>query len=333
MKGTRFLFAAAASDISKNFVSIDVSMWAWVGLAFAIFALLGVDLFRHRDAHEPTQKEALVESAVWVACGLAFSGVVAYAWGFDAFGEYLSGYLIEKSLSIDNVFVWSLLLTTLAIPLKYQHRVLFWGIFGALAMRGIFIAVGSSLIARFAFILVGFGVFLIYTGFKVIKHRDDEGQSATRILEYVRRIVPISPQLDGQRFLTRINGKRIATPLLAALVVVEITDVIFAVDSVPAILAVSHEPFLVFSSNAFAILGLRALYFVLAGARQRFHYLSHGLGAVLIFVGFKMAISLWYHVNTFVSLGLIMAILGAAIVFSERRTRREELESGRLGGH
>jgi tellurite resistance protein TerC len=319
---------AAASNLTDNFVELDVSFGAWLALGVAIAVMLAIDLFRHRDNHEPTQKEALLESAVWVACGLAFAGVVAFAWGVEAFGEYLSGYLIEKSLSVDNVFVWSILLTTLAVPLKYQHRVLFWGIFGALALRGLFIAIGSSLISRFTFVLVIFGAFLIFTGFKVIRHRDDEGEGATRILALVRRMIPISPQLDGQKFLTRINGRRVATPLLAALVVVEITDVIFALDSVPAILAVSQEPFLVFSSNAFAILGLRALYFVLAGARQRFHYLSHGLGAILIFVGLKMSVSVWYHLNTFMSLGVITVILTAAIVFSERRTRRMLLEVG-----
>lgn len=323
---------AAAGDLSDNFVELDVSFGAWLALGVTIAVMLAIDLFRHRDNHEPTQREALVESAVWVACGLAFAGVVAFAWGFEAFGEYLSGYLIEKSLSVDNVFVWSILLTTLAVPLRYQHRVLFWGIFGALVLRGAFIAIGTSLISRFTFVLVIFGAFLIFTGFKVIKHRDDEGEGATRILAYVRRLIPISPKLDGQKFLTRIDGKRVATPLLAALVVVEITDVIFALDSVPAILAVSQEPFIVFSSNAFAILGLRALYFVLAGARQRFHYLSHGLGAILIFVGIKMSVSVWYHLNTFISLGVITVILTAAIVLSERRTRRMQIEAGSRRG-
>ena len=323
------MLAFASTDLRDNFVSVDVPLWAWLGLAVAIIALLGIDLARHRDDHEPTQTEALVESAVWVLCGIAFSGVVAAAWGADAFGEYLSGYLIEKSLSVDNVFVWSILLTTLSIPLKYQHRVLFWGVFGALVLRGAFIAVGSTLISRFVFVLVVFGVFLVYTGSKVIRHRDDEGESATKILAAVRRVMPISSELSGRNFITRIDGKRYATPLLAALVVVEITDVIFAVDSVPAILAVSREPFLVFSSNAFALLGLRALYFVLAGARRRFHYLSHGLGAILIFVGLKMTIAPWYHVNTFLSLGVIVAMLGAAIVFSELRSRRLRRQASR----
>jgi tellurite resistance protein TerC len=322
------MLAAPTTGLRDQFVSIDVPPGAWVGLGVAILVLLAVDLARHRHDAEPTQRQALFESGVWVACGLAFAGIVGFAWGADAFGEYLSGYLIEKSLSVDNVFVWSILLTTLAIPLRYQHRVLFWGIFGALALRGLFIALGSSLINRFTFALAGFGLFLVYTGVKVIRHRDDEGEGATRILALVRRLVPMSPQLDGHRFTTRVAGRRIATPLLAALVVVEITDVIFAVDSVPAILAISQEPFLVFSSNAFAILGLRALYFVLAGARKRFHYLSHGLGAILVFVGAKMTASIWYHVNTFVSLGVISAILGAAVVFSERRTRRMRRANG-----
>jgi tellurite resistance protein TerC len=313
---------AAPADLREKFVSIDVPLVAWIGLGVAILVLLGIDLFRHRDDHEPTQREALIESSVWVACGLAFAGIVGFAWGAEAFGEYLSGYLIEKSLSVDNVFVWAILLSTLAVPLKFQHRVLFWGIFGALLFRGIFIAVGSTLIQRFTFVLVLFGGFLVFTGARVIRHRDDEGEGATKILDLVRRFVAVSKNLDGHRFFTRVNGRRMATPLLAALIVVEITDVIFAVDSVPAILAVSHEPFLVFSSNAFAILGLRAMYFLLAGARKRFHYLSHGLGAILIFVGLKMAAANWYHLNTFVSLGVILSMLAAAIAFSEARTRR-----------
>ena len=323
------MLAAATEGLRDKFVDIDVPLWAWLALAAVILVLLGIDLARHRDDHEPTQREAVLESSVWIAVGLAFSGVIAFAWGADAFGEYLSGYLIEKSLSVDNVFVWSILLTTLAVPLRYQHRVLFWGIFGALVLRGAFIAVGATLVSRFVFVLVVFGAFLMYTGARVIRHRDDEGESATKILAMVKRFVPISPKLDGHNFFTRIDGKRLATPLFAALVVVEITDVIFAVDSVPAILAVSHEPFLVFSSNAFAILGLRALYFVLAGARQRFHYLSHGLGGILIFVGIKMAIAPWYHLNTFLSLGIIAAMLTAAIVFSERRERALQREAAR----
>jgi tellurite resistance protein TerC len=310
----------AAGETNRNFADLDVPIWAWFALGGVIVLMLAVDLFRHRDDHEPTPREALIESIVWVMCGLSFGGVMLAAFGGPAFGEYLSGYLIEKSLSVDNVFVWSMLFTTLAIPLKYQHRVLFWGIFGALTLRALFIGLGSALITKFWWVLLIFGVFLIYTGIKIVRHRDDEGHdSATRGLGLLRRFMPVTDTIDGHKFFTRANGKRAATPLFAALVVVEVTDLIFAVDSVPAILAVSHEPFLVLSSNAFAILGLRAMYFLLANAKEKFHYLSHALGGVLVFVGLKMAVSHWYHLNTFVALGIIMAILVAAIVLSIRR--------------
>jgi tellurite resistance protein TerC len=310
------------SATRSKFVDLDVPAGAWVALLAVIAAMLAVDLYRHRQAHAPTTKEAAIESIIWVTCGLAFAGVIAATFGGAAFGEYVSGYLIEKSLSVDNVFVWSMLFATMSIPAKYQHRVLFWGIFGALALRAVFIGLGTALISQFWWVLLVFGVFLVYTGLKIIRHRADEGNDqATRGLGLLRKIVPVSDVLDGQKFVTRINARRAATPLLAALVVVELTDIIFAVDSVPAVLAVSNEPYLVFASNAFAILGLRAMYFLLANAKERFHYLSHALGGILIFVGLKMAVSHWYHVNTYVSLAAIVAMLIAAVVFSRRRAR------------
>ncbi len=313
----------AASELRENFVDIDVKAWAWLTLFGLVFALLAIDLLRHRDDHEPSPREALGESIAWVLCGGAFGMFVLVVWGGEAFGEYISGYLIEKSLSVDNVFVWAILFSAMAIPLRYQHRVLFWGIFGALTLRAIFIFLGAALIARFTWVLIVFGAFLVYTGAKIIRHREDEGEGAkTTGLSALKRIMPVTEHFDGHRFVTRIDGRRAATPLLAALVVVEVTDVIFAVDSVPAILAVSNEPYLILASNAFAILGLRAMYFLLANARTRFHYLSHGLGAILIFVGIKMAATRWYHLNTFVSLGIITTILALAIVFSERKARQ-----------
>jgi tellurite resistance protein TerC len=316
------ILAAAEADRS-SFVDLDVPVWAWVLLLVLIVLLLAIDLYRHRDAHAPSQREALFESMVWVMCGLGFSAFIAITFGYDAFGEYISGYLIEKSLSIDNVFVWSMLFATLSIPLKYQHRVLFWGIFGALTLRAIFILLGTALLSRFWWLLLVFGVFLVFTGVKIIRHRADEGtKEATRGLGLLSKIMPVTEQLDGQKFFTRLNGRLAATPLLSALFVVEITDVIFAVDSVPAILAVSNEPYLVFASNAFAILGLRAMYFLLANAKERFHFLSHALGGILIFVGIKMAVSHWYHMNTYLSLAIIVAMLVAAIVFSVRRAKR-----------
>jgi tellurite resistance protein TerC len=323
---------AAASNRS-NFVDLDVPLGAWVGLIAVILVMLSVDLYLHREAHTPTPKQAFKESMAWVACGLGFAAVVAFSFGGAAFGEYISGYLIEKSLSIDNVFVWAMLFASLSIPLKYQHRVLFWGIFGALTLRAVFIGLGSALITKFWWLLVIFGAFLIYTGIKIFRHRhDEESEGAVKGLGLLRKVMPVTEKLDGQKFFTKLNGKRAATPLLAALVVIEITDVIFAVDSVPAILAVSHEPFLVFASNAFAILGLRAMYFLLANAKEQFYYLSHALGGVLVFVGLKMTASHWYHMNTYLSLAIIVCMLLVAIVLSIRRnktlgisTRVEEL--------
>lgn len=288
-----------------------------------LVVLLGIDLFRHREAHAPTTREAALETTFWILCGLAFSLVVLGVYGAGAFGEYLSGYLTEKALSVDNVFVWSLLFSTMSIPVAFQHRVLFWGIFGALTLRAAFIFAGTALLARFTFLLVVFGLFLVFTGLRLIRHREDEGESeSTAGLGLLRRIMPVTDQFDGQRFLTRIDGRRAATPLLAALVVVEVTDLIFAVDSVPAILALSNEQFLIFSSNAFAILGLRALYFLLADARQRFHYLNHALGGILVFVGIKMTASPWWHLNVWISLAVIGVLLAGAVIFSERKNRQ-----------
>ena len=305
-----------------NFVDLDVPLWAWIFLGVTIVAMLAIDLFRHRDDHEPSPREALTESAIWIGCGLAFSVFVAIQFGSAAFGEYISGYLIEKSLSVDNVFVWSMLFTSMAIPLKYQHRVLFWGIFGALALRAAFVILGSALITKFWWVLLIFGLFLVYTGVKVFLHRNqDEQKEATHGLSLLRKVMPITTEFDGHKFFTRQNAKRAATPLFAALVVVEATDIIFAVDSVPAILAVSHESFIVLSSNAFAILGLRAMYFLLANAKEKFFYLSHALGGILVFVGIKMTISHWVHVNTYLSLGVIVGMLTTAIILSLRHNK------------
>ena len=313
----------AASESNASFVDLDVPVYAWGALVAVLALMLAVDLFRHRDDHEPSPAEAFRESLGWVTCGLAFGGVLLFAFGGDAFGEYMSGYVIEKALSVDNVFVWSMLFTAMAIPLKFQHRVLFWGIFGALTMRALFIGLGSALIAKFWWVLLIFGVFLVYTGIKIVRHRNDEesAEQGSKGLALVRRVIPVTDTFDGHKFLTRQNGHRVATPLFAALVVVELTDLIFAVDSVPAILAVSREPFLVFSSNAFAILGLRAMYFLLADAKEKFHYLSHALGFILVFVGLKMIVAHWFHLNTFISLGIILGTLAVAIYLSIRHNK------------
>jgi tellurite resistance protein TerC len=237
----------------SNFVDLNVPGWAWVALLAFICVLLTFDiLVIHRKAHDVGPREALIESAVWISIGLAFTGVIAIAFGGAASGEYISGYLIEKSLSVDNVFVWALILSFYKIPLKYQHRVLFWGIFGALALRAIFIFAGVALIEKFSWVLYLFGAFLIYTAVKLITEGEDEMDPASgRLMKIINRFVPSTTELDGQKLFTRQHGVRLATPLFAVLVLIEFTDVLFAVDSVPAVLAVSREQFIVFSSNAF----------------------------------------------------------------------------------
>jgi tellurite resistance protein TerC len=321
------VLAATAKKGDDQFFNGNIPLWCWLLLGGLIVAMLAIDLIRHNDDHEPTAREALRESLVWIACGLSFSGFIAWQFGSKAFSEYLSGYVIEKSLSVDNVFVWALLFSSFKIPLKYQHRVLFWGIFGALAFRAIFIGLGSALISKFWWMLLIFGVFLVYTGIKILSHKNEHesgSEEKTAGLGLLRKIMPVTDRYDGHKFFTIENAKRAATPLFACLVVVEVTDIIFAVDSVPAILAVSREPFLVFASNAFAILGLRAMYFLLADAKEKFKYLSTALGVILVFVGLKMMASHWRHLDTRISLAVIILVLAAGIYFSLRLAPKDD---------
>jgi len=311
-----FLIATDA-DSKAEFVDIDVPGWAWAVLLVSVVALLALDLWRHRKAHAPTFREAGLESIFWVFCSIIFGVFMLARFGGTAGGEYFGVYLTEKSLSVDNVFVWALLFSSMKVPLKYQHRVLFWGIFGALVMRATFIVIGAEIVERYARVLILFGVFLIYTGIKIMRHSEDEGEEASTMgLSLLKRFMPVSDELDGQNFFTRIDGQRAATPLLSALVVVEFTDLIFAVDSVPASFGVANDPYILIAANAFAIMGLRAMYFLLADARERFHYLSHALGAILLFVGIKLVLTEWYHIPIAISLGVIGVILLGAIAFS-----------------
>ena len=311
-----------STDRSSEFVDLDVAAGWWVALLAIISALLLVDLLIvHRESHEVKTREAAIESAVWISIGLTFGLVVWWGFGGGAASEYYSGYLIEKSLSIDNVFVWALILSYFKVPPRYQHRVLFWGIFGALIMRAIFIFAGVALIERFDWVLYVFGAFLLFTAGKLVFSKSDHvDPSNSKFLKLVHKVVPLTDELDGQRLFTRINGKRLATPLFAVLLLIEMTDVLFAVDSVPAVLAVSHEQFIVFASNAFAILGLRALYFLLADMHARFSYLQQGLAIILAFVGIKMLIHGWYHIPTWLSLLVIALVLVASVGFSIRQT-------------
>ncbi|HAN72043.1 MAG TPA: tellurium resistance protein TerC [Actinobacteria bacterium] len=305
---------------------MEVSLVIWIALLVGILAMLLVDLLLHRDAHVIGVREAAVWSAIWVAIGLAVGGAIWLYYGSEFGLQYFAGYVIEKSLAVDNVFVWAVIFGYFAVPRQYQHRVLFYGVVGALVFRAIFIAAGSWMIASFAWILYIFGAFLILTGIKMLRQRDehmDPGRSRT--LRLFRRFIPTTDEYDGQKFLTRRNGVLMATPLLAVVVVVEVTDIIFAVDSIPAIFAVTQEPFLVFASNALAILGLRAMYFLLADLIHRFVYLKAGLSIVLVWVGIKMIVShAWFKIPTAISLGIVIAIIAVSIAASLWSTRNSE---------
>jgi tellurite resistance protein TerC len=256
---------------------------------------------------------------VWITIGLSFTAVIWVWLGRTAAGEYLAGYLVEKSLSVDNVFVWAVIFSYFAVPKKYQHRVLFWGIFGALALRAAFIFAGVALLQSFDWIIYVFGAFLLFTAYRIGTHEEAEiHPEHNPVLKLMRRFVPIASEYDGQKFFTRQNARRLATPLLVVLVMIEVTDVIFAFDSIPAILAITRSQFIVFSSNAFAILGLRSLYFLFAGATQELVYLNKGLAVILAFVGMKMLLSKVIHISTAVSLAVIVVVLAVTVVASLR---------------
>ena len=256
---------------------MNVPLWAWFAVLGVILVMLAVDLFAHRDAHVIKVKEAAIWSALWVALGVGFGAVIWWWAGSEFAAQYYAGYLIEKSLAIDNVFVWAIIFSYFAVPRQYQHRVLFYGVVGALVFRGAFIAAGSALIASFAWILYVFGAFLLLTGWTMIRKRSEHiDPSKSRVMKLFKRLVPSTDEYHGQKFWIKQGGKWVATPLLAVLVLVETTDIIFAVDSIPAIFAVTQEPFLVFTANAFAILGLRAMYFLLADLMHRGHDLVDG---------------------------------------------------------
>jgi len=301
---------------------ITVEWWAWVAVIAFILAMLAVDLlFFHREAHEVSVSEAGIWSGIWIGLSLCFGGIVWATLGGQAAGEYMSGYLIEKSLSVDNLFVFALLLNYFAVPLAHQHRLLYWGVLGALVARAAFIFAGVALLDAFHWTIYVFGALLVITGARMATHSDTEVHpDRNPILNLLRRAVPITDEYHEQHFFVRREGRRWATPLLAVLVVIETTDVVFAIDSIPAIFAITRNTFLVFTSNAFAILGLRALYFLLAGFLGRFAYLNVGLAAVLVFVGVKMLLTDVYHVPVWASLLTIAAMIGVSVAFSLRRS-------------
>jgi len=304
---------------------VTVPFWAWAAVLGVILAMLAVDLVAHRKAHVVGVREALAWSGVWVALGLAFGGVIWWVWGAEFAGQYFAGYVIEKSLAVDNVFVFAIIFGYFAVPREYQHRVLFYGVIGALVFRAVFIVAGSVLIASFAWVLYVFGAFLVLSGIRMAMHRNDNMDPGRNVvLRLFRRTVPSTDTMHGPRFVVRQAGRWVATPLLAVLVLIEVVDIVFAVDSIPAIFAVTQEPFLVFTSNAFAILGLRAMYFLLADLMTRFVYLKLGLALVLVWVGVKMLLLEVYKIPTGLSLGVVGLILATAVTASLIRTRQRK---------
>ncbi len=295
------------------------NLWLWIGFNVFVLLMLALDLgVFHRKAHVVTFKESISWTLVWVALAMLFNLGVAHYGGPDKGMEFLTGYVIEKSLSVDNVFVFALLFSYFAVPALYQHKVLFWGIIGALVMRAIMIALGARLISEYTWIIYVFGAFLILTGIKMIVKREEEiHPERNPVVRLFKRFMPVTPEYHGEKFFIRKEGVLFATPLFIVLLLVEFTDLIFAVDSIPAIFAVTGDPFIVYTSNVFAILGLRSLYFALAGVMDKFHYLKVGLGVVLTFVGVKMLLghSPW-KIDTHVSLAVIVMVLTASVVAS-----------------
>jgi tellurite resistance protein TerC len=298
----------------------------WMGFIAFVLAMLALDLgVFHRSAHVVRFKEALTWSAVWVGLALLFNAGIWWKFGAEPGVQFLTGYLIEKSLSIDNIFVFVIVFSSLRIPALYQHRVLFWGILSALVLRAAMIFAGVAMLQRFHWLIYVFGAFLIFTGIKLFLNRNHEEHPENGVaMRWARRVIPSTSHYDGHHFFTKENGRRLATPLLMALILVEVTDVIFALDSIPAIFAVTQDPFLVFTSNIFAILGLRSLFFLVAGMVEKFSYLKVGLSAVLVFVGAKMTLVDVVKVPAFVSLAVIVTLIGGSVVASLLKARSHQ---------
>jgi TerC family integral membrane protein len=290
----------------------------WGVFLALILGMLAVDLgVIHRKEHRVGLREALFWSVVWTIIALLFNLWIYRAWGSKPGLEFLTGYIIERSLSFDNIFVFVVIFNYFAVPAEYQHRVLFWGIVGALFSRGLFIGMGTALLTRFEWLMLVFGAFLVYTGINILRQKETEVHPEKNpVLRLFQRFVPLTSHYHGKRFFVRREHRTLATPLMLVLVVVEATDVVFAVDSIPAVFGVTRDPFIVFTSNIFAILGLRALYFLLAGLMHKFHYLSYGLGLVLIFVGAKMLVQRWYDIPVELSLAIVLGVLTVSIVVS-----------------
>ncbi len=307
----------------------------YAGFLLFVVVMLAIDLgVFHRTAHAVSIREAGTWTVVWITLAMLFAVGLWLRNGSEQALAFVAGYIIEYSLSMDNIFVFVLIFSFFAVPPAYQHRVLFWGILGALVMRGVMIGLGAALIDRFHWIIYVFGAFLVFTGIRMAFHKDEEIHPENNpIVKIFTRFVPVTQNYEQDHFFVRRAGKLLATPLFIVLIMVETTDLIFAVDSIPAIFAVTTDPFIVFTSNVFAILGLRSLYFILRGAVDKFHYLKIGLSAVLTFVGIKMLADYWYHMPVGISLAVIAVLLGSAIVASLVRARRLEASGGGPAAH
>lgn len=326
------MIAAVSQLAARGLVSaqpaaeqFNVPAWLWVAFIVGVTVMLLLDLLvLNRNAHEISMREAAITSAVWITIGLSFSLVL---WGVldnggTAAARYLTGYIVEKSLSVDNVFVWAVVFNYFAVPSKYQHRVLFWGIFGALVMRAVFIFAGAALLESLDWMMYVFGAILLVTAIKVFRDVDAEIEPEKNpVLKLVRKFLPVTEHYVGQKLFVRQNATLLATPLFVVLIMIEVTDVVFAVDSVPAILSISEDRFILFSSNALAILGLRALYFLLEAVHHRLVYLPKGLGVILFYVAAKMLIHEWVEIDPFVSLAVIAVLLTITVWASLRKTR------------
>lgn len=297
---------------------IQVTYLHWTAFAIFLIIMLVLDLgVFNRKKHVVSVKEALITSAIWIALAIVFNIGIFYFAGKEKGLEFLTGYLLEKSLSVDNIFVFILLFTYFAVPSVYQHKVLFWGIIGALIMRAILIALGAALVTKFHWVLYIFGIFLVITGFKMFFSKDEKVKPEKNfVVKLFKKYFPIKPGYAGGKFFVKENKKKYATTLFIVLLVIETTDLVFAFDSIPAILSITQDPFIVFTSNAFAILGLRALYFALANFLDKFHYLKHGLAIVLAFIGIKMLIVELYHFSIGLSLTIVASVIFISILFS-----------------
>lgn len=296
--------------------------WCWLATGALILLLLSVDFAVHRGDRGTTLRKALIVSGAWVAVSVAFGVVMGTLRGWEDAGEYYGVYLTEKSLSIDNIFVFAVLFRAFAVPVAYQRRVLFYGVFGALALRAALIAVGASLVDHFGWILYILGVLLIFSGLRMARGSEIIDPDRNIVIRLLRRVLPLTPDFKGRSFVSRVNGVRVATPLLIALLAIEVTDLVFAMDSIPAAFGITGDVFVIFAANAFAVLGLRSLYFVLVGAMDRFTYVNFGLAALLVFIGCKMLLEPFLTVPILASVAVIILVIGTSMVASVWHERR-----------